>query len=278
MLSFKTTENNLGITISGDYDDLYELHTSLSNLAGYEGQIIDYNSVSLRILGICYDIRHAYMGDREIELIDNGINEEIKKYHGKLYPNYNLHYSVNILWIEAIFSVLALEELIKIATDKKLSKKYINDEELGFWIKDEKDKKEHFRKYRIEKEIRLPYDVSIARLYQTGIWKALVEVIGINRYRRIKNATASDEYDQYNELKYKGFCTQYLDIFNMEYLYSALEKRPTLLASYINKLIKLDSEYLELEYDIKKYAKENNIMNITDIQLTNVDYPEEIQW
>ncbi|WP_352418966.1 nucleotidyltransferase domain-containing protein [Proteiniborus sp.] len=39
----------------------------LSNLAGYEGQIIDYNSVFLRILGSYYDIRYAYKCDNPIK-------------------------------------------------------------------------------------------------------------------------------------------------------------------------------------------------------------------
>ncbi len=32
--------------------------------------------MSTRVLGVCYDVRHAYQGDREIELVDNGMTAE----------------------------------------------------------------------------------------------------------------------------------------------------------------------------------------------------------
>jgi|GEM_PF-388412 len=274
MFSIKTTKNNLGITITGDYRDLNKLHTGLSNLVGYEEEIEGYEDISLRILGICYDLRHAYMGDREIELVHNGINDEIKKWHGKLYPDYNVYYSVNILWIEAIFSALVLEDIINIRCDKRLSKKYIVETE-DFWIPDDMDREEIEKKVKIEKEIRLPYDIAIVRLYQASIWKALNDVVGINRYRRLRNLVLQDGY--YGSLKYHGFFTQYLDILNMEYIYGKPEKRNTSLAALIRKLIKLDKEYYDIEEDIREFAKENDI-DYRDVQLTNVNYPEELEW
>lgn len=42
MLNIKTTKNNLGIEISGDFNDLNELHMAISNFSGYEGQIKNY--------------------------------------------------------------------------------------------------------------------------------------------------------------------------------------------------------------------------------------------
>lgn len=277
MLSIKTTVNNLGIAISGDYNDLNELYTALGNLAGYEGQIPAYDDVSIRILGICYDLRHAYMGNREIEMVDSGINEEIKKWRGELYLDYNLYYSVNILWIEAMFSVLALDDLINIATKKSLSKKYLKNDNLGLWIEDEKERKEHLDRVRLEREIRLPYDVSIARFYQASVWKALVDAVGIHRYRRIKKALSTDESTYYIRLKYQGFCTQYLDLLNIDYIDTNPKNRPTLLTSQIRSLIELDIDYYEVEHDIKKFASENNIKP-ADVTLTNLDYPDEFEW
>lgn len=275
MFSIKTTKNNLGITISGDYNDLNELYTAISNLVGYQGKINDYDGVVLRILGICYDLRHAFMGHREMEIVSSGIDDETKKWHGKIYPDYNLYYSVNILWIEAIFSVLALEDLINIATDENLSRKYIN-EDMDFCIGNKEDRKEVEKKLKIEKEIRLPYDISIVRLCQAAIWKALYEAVGIQRYRRLKKATSVDYYF-HKPLRYDGFCTQYLDILNIKYINAKSEKRPALLASSIRNLINLDAEYYELESDIKEFARENDISYV-DVGLTNIDYPEELEW
>lgn len=275
MINIKTTENNLGVTISGDYDDLDELHTALSNLAGFEGEIEEYEAISLRILGICYDLRHAYMGDRDIEKIDNGITDEIKKWHGELYPDYNIYYSVNILWIEVMFSVLAIDDLIKIVTDKKLTKKYIN-KELDFWFEDETNKEKILEEIKTEEELRLPYDISIVRAYQAAVWKLLGEVVGINRYKRMKKAH-SDDYKYDLSLKYNGFFTQYIDLLNEKCIYAKPEKRVNLLAASIRKLIKLGDDYYDMENSIKKYAEENNISHL-NVRIGNMDYPEEMEW
>lgn len=275
MINVVNTENNLGITIAGDYDDLDLLHTALSSLVGYDGEIEHYDSVSLRILGVCYDLRHAYMGDREIITTENGMNNEIKKWHGEMYPDYNIYYSVNILWIEAVFSVLAIEDLINIHTDKKLSKKHINKDE-DFWFGDEENKEEILKERKVEKELNLPYYVSIVRMYQESVWKALGEFLGINRYRRIKKSLTND-YMYYVQLKYIGFCSQYLDILNEKYIDAKPEKRAALLASTIRKLINPDDDYYDIERSIKDYAMENNI-SYTEVRLGNIDYPEEVEW
>ena len=40
----------------------------------------DYEwSVKNHLLGVCYDIRHAFMGNRDIKLVDNGVHDEMMK-------------------------------------------------------------------------------------------------------------------------------------------------------------------------------------------------------
>ncbi len=104
--------------------------------------------------------------------------------------------------MKLFFSALVLEDIINIRCDKRLSKKYIVETE-DFWIPDDMDREEIEKKVKIEKEIRLPYDIAIVRLYQASIWKALNDVVGINRYRRLRNLVLQDGY--YGSLKYHGF-------------------------------------------------------------------------
>lgn len=78
-------------------------------------------------------------------------------------------------------------------------------EDVDFWVPEGMDEEELKMKIRIEKELGLPYDISIVRLYQAAIWKALSDVVGINRYRRLKKAAAQDDY--YRKLRYLGFFT-----------------------------------------------------------------------
>lgn len=66
MLKTNPTENFTGITFLGDIYDFYELVESIYNVTDVENESGGpYYSASMRILGICYDIRHAYQGDRE---------------------------------------------------------------------------------------------------------------------------------------------------------------------------------------------------------------------
>ena len=78
MLFGEATKKGAGIILWGDYHDLknlYETVWKLSKSIGPEGSISDF------VLGLCYDIRHAYQGDREIN--EFGIDELDKvKYYG----------------------------------------------------------------------------------------------------------------------------------------------------------------------------------------------------
>lgn len=67
MISAVPTENLTGVTIEGDFDDFYEIVESIYRMTGFEEDYDDrYWGVKNRLLGICYDMRHACMGDRDI--------------------------------------------------------------------------------------------------------------------------------------------------------------------------------------------------------------------
>lgn len=112
MISAKPTENLAGITIEGDHDDFYEIMESIYRMTGLEESYDDYYwSVKNRLLGVCYDIRHAFMGDRDIKLVDNGVHDEMMKWHSMILPRQEVHFSVNIMFPEAVFVALSAPEL-----------------------------------------------------------------------------------------------------------------------------------------------------------------------
>lgn len=81
MISAKPTENLVGIIIEGDYEDFYEIVESIHRMTGFEENYDDCCwSIKNRLLGICYDMRHAFMGDRDIKLVDNGVHDEMAFY------------------------------------------------------------------------------------------------------------------------------------------------------------------------------------------------------
>ena len=112
MLQTKPTEQLTGITIKGDYKDFYELVESIHRITGLnDDQTEIYYGVKNRLLGICYDIRHAFMGDRDIVLEDNGMRKEIMKWHKQITPIQNVYYSVEVLFPEAIFVAASVPKM-----------------------------------------------------------------------------------------------------------------------------------------------------------------------
>ena len=97
MISAKPTENLTGITIEGNFDDFYEITDSIYRMTGFEEDYDDlYWGVKNRLLAVCYDIRHAYMGDRKVKLVDNGVHDEMMKWHSMILPK--MEYPEEIEW------------------------------------------------------------------------------------------------------------------------------------------------------------------------------------
>ncbi len=84
-----------------DFEHLYE---ALHQVAGEEEEYPNYSGSRIRILGICYDLRHALMGDRDIEFISNGPEQEDLMYQSVIVPDKNMYLKVDILWPEAIWN------------------------------------------------------------------------------------------------------------------------------------------------------------------------------
>jgi hypothetical protein len=98
MIYVKNTPQNAGVAIYGDFMDFERLYDSLHNVVGDEGEFIYYETASLRVLGVCYDIRHALMGDREIEFVDNGMDEAKMRWMSAITPDKNVYLKINVLW------------------------------------------------------------------------------------------------------------------------------------------------------------------------------------
>ena len=54
----------------------------------------------MNVLGLCYDLLHCCMGDREIMLHENGVRSGMRL-EGKAIPTKDVRYGVSILWTDA---------------------------------------------------------------------------------------------------------------------------------------------------------------------------------
>ena len=146
MISIKTTPKLNGITIQGDFDDLNNLYEAISDYTTFyidgilneiesdyvkehgvaikdmtteqrdtffqlnQSEITYFEEVRENILGLCYDIRHAYQGDRGVALVENG-RELIYECEGDL-PSKNLQFSVEVLYPWAFYYLFAMRDML----------------------------------------------------------------------------------------------------------------------------------------------------------------------
>jgi len=261
MLNIINTVNLTGVTISGTHDDLYEVYEAIERVLGPEESM---DLTSLRILGVCYDLRHCFMGDREIEFVENSYHEHLQKYHETIHPNTNVHFKVNILWLEIIFAALALDDFVKRYRDDKIFNKMMKDT----GVTDEQ--KQYYALTRFE-------DVALVNLFQEKVWKAFRDACGDAAYKRLYKSAKADDFHYTIVCKYNDFCTHYLDTLEMKYIHSKPEKREKLLATLVRKIIVQGEDYYQIHRDVSAYAIKNNISK-DQVRLADVDYPEDIEW
>src|SRR3954463_14508476 len=114
MIFLKTTPNYTGVTVFGDKMDFDALYDALHSLVGEEEEWSSYEEARLRVLGVCYDIRHTLMGNREIEFIENGLDPDMMKHLSIVTNNKNVYFAFNVLWPELLFVTMALNDFIKL--------------------------------------------------------------------------------------------------------------------------------------------------------------------
>ena len=258
MISAKATENLIGITLEGDYDDLHEIVKSIYRMTGLEEDYEDdYWSVKNRLLGVCYDIRHAFMGDREVKLVDNGVHEEIMRWHSIILPRQEVHFSVNILFPEAVFVALSVSEI------------YAQSRQ--YYGKRSKKQQEN-AEFPSEKYSYYVRDKAILDTLSAVILGALAEVIGDEELEKLFK-TKSHLYG----VGFLNYAAQYVDKCNIEYLKTEPEKRKDKLRNIAKRLIQQPEAYRNmkrnLEYAAKRYA-----CSLHEIEDPKLEYPEVVEW
>ncbi|MBN2220795.1 MAG: hypothetical protein JW708_01230 [Vallitaleaceae bacterium] len=261
MLKISNTEHLTGVTISGTHDDLYEIYEAIEKVLGPKEET---DMTSLRVLGVCYDLRLCFMGDREIELVENSYHEHLQKYHEAIHPTTNVHFKVNVLWLEVMFVTLALDDYVKKYRDDKFFNKLMKEAGVT------EEQKKYYALTRFE-------DIALVNLFQEKVWSAFREACGDAAYKRLYKEAKEDGHYFVVITKYNDYCTQYLDTLEMKYIYAAPEKREKLLATLVKKITHLGEEYYQMYREISSYAIKNNLSK-DQVRLADVEYPESIEW
>lgn len=256
MITIKNTENLGGVTISGDFNDLYNLVEAFYAITidEYSEKHKRYIEMSIRVLGLCYDIRHAYQGDREVEFVDNNMDEDKMKFHSTIAPKSNLYYKCNYLYPEMFFIMLALNELVKIRIKELTKTRYIYKEAM-------------------DKNVVWDDKIAAIRAFQAEFVKCVKEVLAeasFNRWLKVMN----QEY-----LNIEEIAGQYLDLLNIKYINMNKEKRLKNLASIAKRIAEYshDREHEEIMEVVTAAAREHECSK-GDIRIKGIEYPEDIVW
>ncbi len=204
----------IGITIHGDYHDLKALYNALSDYTRFYFDHIDIegaNSCYETVLGLCYDIRHAFQGDRNFESVDNNsenlyalasciyeTNTRKIQSTRKKYSNGNLYFNVEIHYAQAIYYMYLLQS---IAEDIYRDKWFLDDA-IEY----------HYTKYRAEK------DLALINYFVQLLWEKVCEHIpedvsgDLWDYARLFNH--QEYYINYPDLYIQWIITYWINVTN----------------------------------------------------------------
>jgi len=81
MICVEKANDTNGVVLKGDFFDLDRLYFAIFKFTGYHGmddQCVFPGCAAIceSLLGLCYELRHAWQGDRDLEQVYNGIQNE----------------------------------------------------------------------------------------------------------------------------------------------------------------------------------------------------------
>ena len=256
MITIESTPNLTGVKITGDFHDFYELVEAFYDITinEFAEKHSEYIDISTRLLGLSYEIRHAYQGDRDIEIIENGMTRDIMKFHERIVPDKNLYYSCNYLYPEMFYCMIAINNLIMLRIKDITKTKYVFSETM-------------------DRRVIWDRTISVLRSFQSAFAECVKNILTERSYTMwLKELTDRN-------INVSHMCMQYIDIINIDYIKMNKEKR----LKNFSKTTKRISHYLsnqehaQISDAIYEYANEYNCSQ-NEIVLNGMDYPEEIEW
>jgi hypothetical protein len=225
--------------IHGDHLDFDELYEALHAIVGDEDEFLAYGAARIRVLGVCYDLRHALMGDREIEFVENGMNEDIMKRLSTITQQKNVYLVINVLWPEMLFVTMAINDFIL------LNRKKCKHPQ---WDK----------------------TTAAVRKLQAAVAECIKQTVSDASYKRMINMMTRDYTWSDN------YARQYLDILNCRFLDMDKGKRLKNIPTMAKRVTEKGREYMEVKSEVIAAAKKYNC-SVDNIK-PGMEYPDDIVW
>lgn len=250
MIQVISTPKEAGVSVLGDFEDIEGLYEALYEVVGEEGELERYSGARLRVLGVCYDLRHALMADRGVEFVENGLDADKKKRFGIMAPEKNVYYKIEVLWPELLFVVMVLNDFIWFYAKNRSKSSYTP---LTEW--------------------RALWDPAIShvRMFQSAVAKCLKEALSEASYARVlKQMNRAYPWME-------GYITQYVDMLNLRFLDMDRDGRQKSISIMAKRFAEKNKEYLMLEQEVMAASRRHQC-SVEDIKMVGLDYPEDIEW
>jgi hypothetical protein len=239
MIHVTNTPNHVGVAVHGDCLDFDELYDALHEIVGGEDQYTSYEAARIRVLGVCYDIRHALMGDREIEFVDNGMNKDKMKVLALITPKKNIYLGIHVLWPEILFVTMSLNDFIVL----------------------------HGKKY---KHPQWNKAIATVQKFQAAVIECIKQTVTEISYKRMLNMMVPDHN------RFDNYATQYIDILNDRFFSMNREKRLKNIPTMVKRIAEQGSEYQQVKNEILQEALKYNC-SLDEIRY-ELEHPENIEW
>ena len=242
MIKINLTDNYAGFQINGDYDDLDFLYDSIYYLIKEEPSSDEEYIMQNHLFAFLYDVRHTYQGDRNIELINNGIRPEIREWKNikkKDVADNNLYYSFNYLLPDLLEDIILVKYFIN-----KINKK--------------------------DRDIYNPYINYVNMFYSIAVHKIAPMVTEI-QFRKIKKGLIS------STILDSIFCHLWFEQISIDYTSMNKEKRKKEIMHILDAIYNYGNyeDFYSLKLKIENMCKEKNY-SLDDLHYQ--EYPNEMEW
>ena len=236
------TPNMTGVLLAGDSEDFEALYDAMHAIVGPEDIAFGLVEARIRVLGLCYDLRHARMGHRNVSFQEHGFDREQMKYLGVVGPTQNLVLSFETYWPEMLYIVFVLNEFIE---------SYERRVKAHEWD-------EH---------------IAIIRLFQSKVLKLAGETMTDKQFASYKKWTDGTKALSYGF--YANLYTQYVDYLNLQWIAMDREERPKKLSIFAKRLNQHTTDYEKLKKRIDA-AAEYEEMHPSEIEYGDYEAVEVI--
>lgn len=242
MLKVKLTENYTGVTISGDYDDLDYLYDSIHYFIKEEEESIGDYCLKNHIYAFLYDLRHAYQGDREYELVDNSLNKDKKEWldieENDVTEN-NFYLSFNYVITDIILDMMIMKHYIACMNKK-------------------------------ENNIYNPY-INMVNYFYSLVLHSLKGILTQIQFNKVQKGLINSVI--YDDI----YLPQWFEMITLDYLKMTKKQRQREIMHILDEIynyIKYE-DYLEMKKEIEKTCEERKC-NLSELHYD--EYSEPIEW